>query len=55
MVRKQPASKLVGGSLPRTVKVANTGPIDPAFLDRPKAEEWGGWGSVVDSTKEVKK
>ena len=55
MAKQNKASVANQGPLPRTVKPANTGPIDPAFLDRPRPEEWGGWGSVAGPNREGKK
>ena len=43
---KKPESKLMTGALPKTVRAANTGPIDPAFLERPRPEQWNGWASA---------
>ena len=46
MARKQPASKLITGPLPRTVKPTHTGAIDTTTLPKPKPEAWGGWASA---------
>ena len=48
MAKQNKASVANQGPLPRTVKPANTGPIDTNTLPKPTLPQWDGWSGIKD-------